>query len=53
MERAGAAGARTSYTLIDRAIHAIAVRTPLGLVPLPHAGAWSAAVAGHLRELAD
>jgi predicted esterase len=53
MERAGAAGARTSYTLIDRAIHAIALRTPLGLVPLPHAGAWSAAVAGHLRELAD
>ena len=52
MERAAAAGAHTSHTLIDGAMHAIAVRTPFGLIPLPHARAWSAAVAAHLRELA-
>lgn len=51
MERAAAAGARTSHMVIPGAIHAIAVRTPLGLVPLPHARAWSAAVATHLQEL--
>ena len=53
LQRAAAAGARTSYTRIDGAVHAIAVRTPFGLLPLPHAGAWSEAVAGLLRELAQ
>ena len=52
MERAAAAGAHTSHTLIEGAIHAVAVRTPLGLVPLPHARAWSSAVAARLQELA-
>ena len=48
MRRAGDAGALATFTLIRGAIHAIAVSTPLGLVPLPHARAWSAAVAEHL-----
>ncbi len=52
IERAEAAGARTSHTLIDGAIHAIAVRTPLGLAPLPHARDWSRAVAALVEELA-
>lgn len=47
MARAADAGASTSLTLIEGAIHAIAVSTPFGLVPLPHARAWSAAVAKH------
>ena len=51
-ERAAAAGARTSHTPIAGAIHAIAVRTPLGLLPLPHARAWGDAVAERLREIA-
>jgi dienelactone hydrolase len=52
MARATAAGARTSHLLIEGAIHAIAVRTALGLVPLPHARAWATAVEAELRELA-
>jgi dienelactone hydrolase len=52
MERATAAGARTSHLLIGGAIHAIAVRTPVGLLPLPHAKAWARAVQTELRELA-
>jgi dienelactone hydrolase len=52
MERAAAAGAAASHSLVQGAIHAVAVRTPLGLLPLPHARAWSAAVAAHLREIA-
>ena len=51
LQRAAAAGVRTSLTTIEGAIHAIAVRTPLGLLPLPHARAWSEAVAAHLREI--
>jgi dienelactone hydrolase len=52
MERAAAAGVVASHTLIEGAIHAVAVRTPAGILPLPHARAWSAAVAAHLREIA-
>jgi dienelactone hydrolase len=52
LERAAAAGARTSHLLIQGAVHAIAVRTPLGLRALPHAGRWTAAVESELRALA-
>ena len=51
LERAAAAGARTSHLLIQGAVHAIAVRTPLGLRALPHAGRWTAAVESELRQL--
>jgi pimeloyl-ACP methyl ester carboxylesterase len=53
LERARAAGARTSYATIDGAIHAIAMRGPLGLLPLRHAAAWKAAVAEALTQMAD
>jgi dienelactone hydrolase len=53
LERADAAGARTSHRLIPGAVHAIAVRTPVGLLALPHGGAWATAVASVLRELAS
>ncbi len=53
LERARAAGARTSYATIDGAIHAIAMRGPLGLLPLRHAAAWKAAVAEALTQIAD
>jgi dienelactone hydrolase len=53
LERARAAGARTSYATIDGAIHAIAIRGPVGLLPLRHAAAWKAAVAEALAEIAD
>jgi len=52
MRRAGAIGARTSHALIEGAIHAIAVRTPVGLLALPHAGEWSAATEALVEELA-
>lgn len=51
-QRALAAGALTSHTLIAGAVHAIAVGSPFGLLPLPHAGAWAAAVETELRALA-
>ena len=51
LQRAAAAGARTSLTTIDGAIHAIAVRTPFGLLPLPHADEWRAAVAERLSAI--
>ena len=49
--RASAAGALASLTMIEGAIHAIAVSTPFGHVPLPHARAWSVAVAARLKSL--
>jgi pimeloyl-ACP methyl ester carboxylesterase len=50
--RASDAGALlATLTLIEGAIHAIAVSTPFGLVPLPHARTWSAAVAAQLRSV--
>jgi acetyl esterase/lipase len=52
LQRAAAAGARTSLTTIEGAIHGIAVGTPLGLLPLSHAREWAAAIAGHLSEIA-
>jgi dienelactone hydrolase len=50
--RASDAGALASFTLIAGAIHGIAVSTPFGLVPLPRARAWSAAVSSVLGERA-
>jgi pimeloyl-ACP methyl ester carboxylesterase len=52
LERAQAAGARTSYATIDGAVHAIAVRGPVGLLPLRHAAAWKCAVAEALTQIA-
>jgi dienelactone hydrolase len=49
--RVSAVGALASLTLIEGAIHAIAVNTPFGLVPLPHARAWSAVAAAQLLSL--
>ena len=40
--RAGApAGRRGSYRLVRGALHGLALRTPLGVVPLPRAGRWA------------
>jgi dienelactone hydrolase len=49
--RASAAGALASLTVIQGALHGIAVGTPFGLLPLPHARAWSAAAATQLTRL--
>lgn len=40
-ERARKLGAEGSYELIPGALHAIALRSPLGVVPLPRAGRWA------------
>jgi predicted esterase len=50
-ERAEAAGARTSYETISGARHLVAIRTPLGLLPLPHAREWLVATARAVREI--
>jgi dienelactone hydrolase len=49
--RASDAGALASLTVVQGAIHGIAVSTPFGLLPLPHARAWSAAAATQLSSL--
>ena len=50
-ERVRELGSETSFTLITGAVHAIALRTVLGLVPLPHAAAWRSAVGAAIDEL--
>jgi dienelactone hydrolase len=53
LERARAAGAEGSYTLVPGAVHGVAVRAPWGgLVPLPRAGRWAELVEGELRRFA-
>jgi dienelactone hydrolase len=51
LQRAAAAGARTSLTTIEGAIHGIAIGTPFGLLALPHAAEWKDAVAERLAEM--
>jgi hypothetical protein len=40
-ERARGLGIEGSYAVIPGAVHGIALRTPLGVVPLPRAGRWA------------
>lgn len=40
-ERARSLGIEGSYTVIPGALHGFALRTPLGVVPLPRAGRWA------------
>ena len=52
-ERARALGARGEYTLVAGGVHGVALRSPLGLVPLPRAGRWlalTAAAVGRFRD---
>jgi hypothetical protein len=39
-ERVVAAGIPATYEIIRGAVHPIALRSPLGLVPMPRAGEW-------------
>lgn len=41
-ERARRLGVEGSYRLVRGALHGLALRTPLGVVPLPRAGRWAA-----------
>jgi pimeloyl-ACP methyl ester carboxylesterase len=50
-ERALALGVEGDYTIIRRALHAVALRTPRGrLVPLPRAQTWTRLVADELTR---
>jgi pimeloyl-ACP methyl ester carboxylesterase len=50
-ERARALGVDGSYTLIPRAVHAVALRSPSGrLVPLPRAARWSELAAARIFD---
>lgn len=49
-ERARALGAEGTYTLIQGAVHGIALRAPWGLVPLPRARRWLALVTAELER---
>jgi pimeloyl-ACP methyl ester carboxylesterase len=52
-ERALAAGAEGSYTLIRGGVHGLALRSPQGrLVPLPRASTWTRLVAAQLGNFA-
>ncbi len=51
-ERALALGVKGSYQVIPGAVHGIALRTPLGLVPLPRAGRWVALAAERIAAWA-
>lgn len=53
-ERARAAGATGSYTVIPGALHGLALRRRGGgLLPLPRAGRWAGLVERELRRFAD
>jgi dienelactone hydrolase len=50
-ERARRLGAEVERTVIPRALHAIALRSPAGrLVPMPYAGRWAGLVAAELER---
>lgn len=49
-ERALAAGAEGEYILVRGGLHAVALRTPLGLVPLPRASRYAAFVGRELER---
>jgi hypothetical protein len=52
-ERARAAGAAGSYTVIRGGFHGVALRAPAGkLIPLPRAGRWLSLVATQLEAFA-
>ena len=52
-ERALAAGAEGSFTLIRGGVHGLALRSPQGrLVPLPRASTWTRLVAAQLGDFA-
>jgi dienelactone hydrolase len=52
-DRARAAGAEGSYTVIPGAVHGVAVRAPwTGLVPLPRARRWAELLEAELRAFA-
>ena len=54
VERARAAGAECSFTLVPGAVHGLALRAPWGgLVPLPRAGRWAELVEDELRRFLD
>ena len=53
-ERARALGVDGSYTLIPRAVHAVALRSPSGrLVPLPRAASWSELAAARIFDFSS
>lgn len=51
-ERARSLGVEGTYRLIPGATHGVALRTPLGLIPLPRAGRWADLAAERIEEWA-
>lgn len=51
-ERARQLGVEGSYELIPGAVHGIALRSPLGVVPLPRAGRWAELAADRIGRWA-
>jgi hypothetical protein len=49
-QRALAAGAHGDYVSVRGGVHGVALRSPRGLVPLPRARAYEAAVLSELRR---
>jgi hypothetical protein len=52
-ERARALGVEGSYELIPGAVHGLALRSPLGVVPLPRAGRWARLVSDRIARWAE
>jgi len=51
-ERARSLGVEGSYRLIPGAVHGVAVRAPLGLLPLPRASRWASLAAERIASWA-
>jgi dienelactone hydrolase len=52
-ERARALGVDGSYELIPGAVHGLALRSPLGVVPLPRAGRWARLAGDRIARWAE
>lgn len=52
-ERAKSLGVEGSYELIPGAVHGLALRSPLGVVPLPRAGRWAKLVSDRVARWAE
>jgi dienelactone hydrolase len=52
-ERARSLGVDGSYELIPGALHGLAVRSPLGVLPLPRAGRWAKLVSERIIRWAE
>jgi pimeloyl-ACP methyl ester carboxylesterase len=52
-ERARSLGVDGSYEVIPGAVHGLALRSPVGIVPLPRAGRWASLVSERLARWAE